>query len=649
MAVSAATLTDLHAAGLLGLAQSDPRLAELLLDVAAQLRSPGVAMMDGLPDAVLRVNNRGQVLEYNQPTLNILKGKAARISALRDLLPGDVEGRLLAALHQAIATGLLQQIEFELQGAHFVQQFEGRVQGLDESQGLIVLRDITEQRWLQQARAFSGSYFQSLVQRLNTGILICMPTGEVIIANDALLRMLDQRDEDLLGEPYPALVERIAPDEDTKAALLHQYASAFHGEGLVPQVTLHVQRAAGAGSIWLLVNADMEHDLETRTRQLKFTFTDVTDFRNAEIALRESEEQYAALLDRVTDVIYHLDHNQEILFLNAAWPRLIGSSIEDSLGQPILNFIHPDDRSACVAAFQLVSGVDITTDVEVRLVRPGGGLCWVVLRNQQVIGADGSLVGNYGMMIDITDRKRSESARAALDAKARTIVLLTTLLTNLSHDLRTPLSIIGVANFKISRYWEKLDEFQRTDSLGRIDEQVNRINAFLEEYSDLARLDIDLADFKTSPLALNAHVQAMVQAMENKSSRHIWRFTSDATENFIQGNHHWLTTMIRHLLDNALQFSPEGGPITVGVHRQGDEVSLAITDAGIGIDATDLEHVFEPFYRADKARAVETGLAGLGLTFVQRITEAHRGAVEITSSPNIGTTVRVRFPWYATD
>jgi len=375
----------------------------------------------------------------------------------------------------------------------------------------------------------------------------------------------------------------------------------------------------------------------------------VTDFRNAEIALRESEEQYAALLDRVTDVIYHLDQQQEILFLNAAWPRLTNYTVEDSLGRRIMDFIHPEDRAICAAAFQSPIPAESSTDIEVRLLRPTGGECWVVLRNQQNITTDGSIIGNYGMMINITDRKRSESARAALAAKARTIELLTQLLTNLSHDLRTPLSIIGVTNFKVNRYWDQLEVGQRTEALARVDDQVSRISAFLEEYSDLARLDIDLTDFKTSPVALHPLIESLVHTMQNGQPRFDWVYQCDHKISFIQGHHHWLSKMVRHLLDNAAQFSPETGRIEVRLYQRDQQVILEVIDAGIGIAEADMEHIFEPFYRADKARAVETGLAGLGLTFVKRIIEAHRGTVQITSALGIGTTVRLTFPLYPTE
>lgn len=640
---------DLEAFGLLEeFAQADPRWMQFLQTVYRRLDGlldPRL-IMDGLPDSVLRVNTLGQILDANQTCREMFLPTNGVISCLLDLVPAEVESRLLIAVHQALASSILQQLEFSLQGPHFARQLEARVRPLDSGDALIVVREITEQGWQQKAHAFSESYFQSMLQRLNTGVLICTPDGEIMIANQALLRLLNQRDEDLLGEHYLKLVTLTASDADTYRALIQQYETVQSGK-IPSQVTLRVSKTDLTGHIWLLVNADLERDPDSQTKQLKFTFTDVTDFRNAEIALRESEEQFAALMDRITDVIYHLDSEQEILFLNAAWPRLSGYSVEDSLGRSILDFVQPEDRTVCAAMFRVADQAEVN-DAEIRLLRPVDGLCWVSLRNQQITGPDGSLIGHYGMMIDITDRKRSEAARAELIAQARTVELLTTLLTHLSHDLRTPLSIINMANFKVSRYWSQLDETQRSEAIGRIDEQVRRIEGFLDEYSDLARLNVDLTNFRTEPLALNTLAQVIMQGMESYPAHHLheWVFETDPSEIFIQGHTYWLTKMIRHLADNAVQFSPDGGQIAIRVHRNEAQAILEVKDNGIGIDPSDREHIFEPLFRADKARTIETGLAGLGLTFVQRIAEAHHGEIEIDSRVGVGTTFRIRFPIY---
>lgn len=627
-------------------ALNDSRWVRLLESLYQRLeeQSHSHTMMDALPDGLLRVSVHGEILESNRMARAMFGQGDSHVAYLRDCFPSVVETVVLSAIQHVTQTHLEKQIEFNLNGVHFARHFEARICPLQDEQALILIRDVTEQRWMQKARAFSESYFQALIQHMNMGMLICTLDGEIIIANDAFLRMLNQRDEELLGQYYTDLISAIAPDSDTCQALLKQFETVKANQ-IYPQVKLRVSKPDQVGHIWLLVDVEMERDKNAQTNQIKITFMDVTDFRNAEIALKESEEQYAALMDRITDVIYHLDNEQEILFLNAAWLRLTGFAVENSLGCCILDFVHPDDKEFCEAAFRESVQTEVT-DIEIRLVKPDQGLCWVTLRNQLVTAPDGRVIGHYGMMIDITDRKRNEITRSALLAKARSVEILTALLGNISHDLRTPLSIINVASFKMSRYWKQLDEDQRTDALRQINTQVSRIGGFLEEYSELVRLDVELTDFKTTSITLDKLVQDVIR---NRLARYAdnlpeWKLETDPVDCLIMGNAEWLSSLIQHLFDNAVQYSPEHGPIVVRVQREAAHVLLEVKDQGIGIAASDLEHIFDPLYRADKARAVNKGLAGLGLTFVRRIAEAHQAHVEIDSTVGVGTAVRVYFP-----
>jgi len=160
------------------------------------------SIADYLPDGVLRIDRHGHVLECNQTLYQLFKPRNIPLEQIDDILPVEIQERFLLTVQEALQSRLLQQIEFELHGEHFLRQFEARLQPVTETEVVVIFRDITEQRWLQQARAFSGSYFQSLLQHLNTGVLICTSAGEIVLANHALLRLLYQRDEDLVGEDY---------------------------------------------------------------------------------------------------------------------------------------------------------------------------------------------------------------------------------------------------------------------------------------------------------------------------------------------------------------------------------------------------------------------------------------------------------------
>ena len=112
----------------------------------------------------------------------------------------------------------------------------------------------------------------------------------------------------------------------------------------------------------------------------------------------------------------------------------------------------------------------------------------------------------------------------------------------------------------------------------------------------------------------------------------------------IQGSALHLRRVFLNLVENAIRYSPPGGTVQVRVAREGDRVVATIEDQGCGIDPVDLPHVFEPFYRADPARARETGGTGLGLAIADQVVRAHGGRIDVSSQPGAGSTFRILLP-----
>lgn len=105
-----------------------------------------------------------------------------------------------------------------------------------------------------------------------------------------------------------------------------------------------------------------------------------------------------------------------------------------------------------------------------------------------------------------------------------------------------------------------------------------------------------------------------------------------------------LVKVFEHLLDNALHYTPTGGRIVVQVAVVAPYLTITYRDTGIGIEKKDLPHIFDRFYRADKARATDTGGTGLGLAIVKKIIELHHGEIEVISEFHKGSTFKVRLP-----
>ena len=211
-----------------------------------------------------------------------------------------------------------------------------------------------------------------------------------------------------------------------------------------------------------------------------------------------------------------------------------------------------------------------------------------------------------------------------------------------SHELRTPLAVIrGEADVALNR---ERSGAEYREALGVIQDEARRLTSLVEALLNMARADAGqsallLRDFYLNELA--ADCCAAVQ--QSATARHIHLECRADRDVQFQGDEELLRHLISNLLDNALRYTPEGGSVTAEVDAEHGQVCIRVSDTGIGIAPEAAAHVFERFYRVDKARTRHGGF-GLGLAIVKWIAEAHGGAVTLVSEPGLGSRFTVMLP-----
>jgi two-component system phosphate regulon sensor histidine kinase PhoR len=218
---------------------------------------------------------------------------------------------------------------------------------------------------------------------------------------------------------------------------------------------------------------------------------------------------------------------------------------------------------------------------------------------------------------------------------------------NVSHELKTPLSVIKVCVETLLD--GALDDLQhRGHFLEQVASQSNRLHALILDLLSLARLESGEELFDFQPVVIEEVVQACLerhrpraetkrQTLEVVPPEGAASITAWADEEAVE-------QILDNLLDNAVKYTPEGGRLSVRWRAEGEQVILEVSDTGIGIPETDLPRIFERFYRVDKARSREMGGTGLGLSIVKHLTQALRGSVRADSRPGRGTTFIVSLP-----
>jgi len=214
-----------------------------------------------------------------------------------------------------------------------------------------------------------------------------------------------------------------------------------------------------------------------------------------------------------------------------------------------------------------------------------------------------------------------------------------------SHELRTPLAVLrGETEVALGKT-RTIDEYQ--ESLSLIKDEAERLSRIVEDLFILARQPVDgPATLVNEPLSLDDVVKDCVRAAQVLAARKGVRLKTEynSVPVVLSGDDELLKRMVLNLLDNAVKYTPQGGKISVVLARNNGNAEIVVRDTGIGIPVDDQLHVFDRFYRVDKARSRALGGAGLGLSIASWIVAAHGGKIDVDSVPGQGSQFTVQLP-----
>jgi signal transduction histidine kinase len=236
-------------------------------------------------------------------------------------------------------------------------------------------------------------------------------------------------------------------------------------------------------------------------------------------------------------------------------------------------------------------------------------------------------------------------ARKTLEPIASMIGEQQRFIADASHELRTPLAVLrGETEVALGKT-RTVEEYQ--ESLTLIQEEAERLSRIVEDLFILARQPIESnRTLNKEPVSLTEVAKDCARAAQVLAVRKGIRLKleNNSTSIAVNADEDLIKRMILNLLDNAVKYTPEGGEISLALARQNGSAEIIVRDTGIGIPETDQQRVFDRFYRVDKARSRALGGAGLGLSIVRSIVEAHGGQIRIESTPPRGSIFTVSLP-----
>ncbi|MDR3425704.1 MAG: ATP-binding protein [Alphaproteobacteria bacterium] len=254
------------------------------------------------------------------------------------------------------------------------------------------------------------------------------------------------------------------------------------------------------------------------------------------------------------------------------------------------------------------------------------------LRQRLPVAATGDAIEHLSRtlnrMLDRLDQAYQQASRFSADA---------------SHELRTPLAIMR-SELESMVNGHGLPAAAH-DRLGSILEEIERLSGIVESLFAIARLDAGEAKTKHDKIDLSALARSTLEQMQLLADEKRLSVRVDAQRAvYVMGDAARLKQVVVNLLDNAFKYTTEGGVIELSVLEKPPKALLVVRDNGVGIPHDALPHIFERFYRADKVRSRTPRGAGLGLSIVRAICQAHGGTIEAQSEEGRGTTMTVELP-----
>ena len=339
----------------------------------------------------------------------------------------------------------------------------------------------------------------------------------------------------------------------------------------------------------------------------------------------QQEENLRIILASMDEGVMVVDSRHEVRVVNPTFLSMFalggnpfGQSVLGMLGEPVFE--------------EMVTAALASGEAQSREVALNGGRARLFAVHAAPMRDAAGEPGVVAIFRDITRLKQLEEMRREFVA-------------NVSHELRTPLSIFqGYLETLLDA--PDLPRDERVPVLEVMRKHSQRLNALVEDLLTLARLEARGSAPALAPVDVEKLLREAAADWARPSAQKGVVIAVECAADFpaLHADESQLVQVLNNLIENALKYTPAAGRIALRAALADGAIELRVADTGAGISPEDLPHIFQRFFRAEKARSREHGGTGLGLSIVKHIVQAHGGTAEAESAPGQGTTIVLRFP-----
>jgi PAS domain S-box-containing protein len=415
-------------------------------------------------------------------------------------------------------------------------------------------------------------------------------------------------------------------------------------------------------TIWLRTSKVPLHDTSGQVIGVLGIYEDITDRKNAEMALQQRDRYQRALFDNFPFAVWLKDTESRFLAVNRQFVQLFGASSAEALvGRNDFDIAPAELAEGYRADDRAVLASGQKKNVEEEIVDAHGVRKWFETYKSPV-ELDGKLLGTVGFARDITDRKRAEAELARhrnhLEEQVmqRTVELVeaklaaeaanrakSTFLANMSHELRTPMNgMMGM----IEMARRRMADPKGLEMLAKASTAADNLLGVLNDILDISKIEAERMVLEDQPLRLADAVANITGVLGPKAAEKELRLAVDLPAELahapLKGDPLRLGQILFNLVGNAIRFT-DTGTVTLCAHQVGEtsetlRVRFEVRDTGIGINADAQPRLFHAFEQADNSMTRRYGGTGLGLAICKRLVELMGGKIGVESMPGQGST-----------
>jgi PAS domain S-box-containing protein len=532
---------------------------------------------------------------------------------------------------------------------------------------VVTIRDVTDDKRAEEARRESERKYRELVEHANSIILRWSHDGRVLFLNEFGQRFFGYTEAEICGRH---VVGTIVPETESGSRKLLPLMDQICANPTAFEQNVNENMRRNGERVWVAWTNKVVLNQDGQVDGVLSIGTDITARKEAEEALRRSEEKFRLITENVADMVAVFDLKGRRLYNSPSYASIL-SEPDELRGSLSFEQIRPEDQARVREAFQSTVRTGTGHRLEYRLMDRDGRPRYIESQGSVIRDAQGRVAQVVVVSRDVTARHQAEQAirelntslerrvaeRTAELASARDRAesadrVKSAFLATMSHELRTPLnSIIGFTGLLLQGLAGPLNA-EQCKQLGMVKDSGQHLLALINDVLDISKIEAGQIEILNEPFDLSESIQKVVRTvtplaekkrlpLNTRLGQGVGRITSDRRR---------VEQILLNLLSNAIKFT-ERGEVTVAAELTPGAYAIAhptlcisVADTGIGIQREDLDKLFQPFRQLDTGLTRQHDGTGLGLVICKRLVERLGGTITVESEWSKGSTFHCLLP-----